>query len=335
MVSIDCGATGTYTESSITWTGDSDIMQTGEVYEVQVSGIPQYMSTLRAFTTRKKNCYTIDAVEGTRYLVRAIFYYGNYDKKASPPTFDLHFDGNYWTSVTTSMEIPYLHEVIYTAKKDSISVCLAQTYPKMFPFINSLEVRTLASGMYGKVDNKFGMVLSLRLAFGTTKFVRYPDDPYDRIWIPLSKPGVFTDASSDASSINISDIPDEPPAAVLQNAIVARNTSAMILLSSGLDSTAEVDVYASLYFSEVSDLLSDEVRSISLSVDDKLDNSLIVPPYGGVEQKILQGKANSNTTVYLRSTSSSTLPPLVNAFEVYRLTDELTDGTSSDDGQYF
>ncbi|KAI3965677.1 hypothetical protein MKX01_010634 [Papaver californicum] len=62
------------------------------------------MSTLRAFPTRKKNCYSIDiddkpedstAVE--EVFVRASFYYGHYANKSNPPTSNLQFNGNSWS----------------------------------------------------------------------------------------------------------------------------------------------------------------------------------------------------------------------------------------------
>ncbi|KAK1588779.1 hypothetical protein Q3G72_026936 [Acer saccharum] len=122
--SIDCGASGSYIESSINWTGDKDLIQNGEAIVVGTSnGLPQAMTTLRVFTTRKKNCYSIAVEKGTRYLLRASFYYGNYDSKSSPPTFDLQFDGNHWITVATSMDTAIFHEAIYVAKGDAISVC--------------------------------------------------------------------------------------------------------------------------------------------------------------------------------------------------------------------
>ncbi|KAI3929537.1 hypothetical protein MKX01_025705 [Papaver californicum] len=64
------------------------------------------MSTLRAFPTRKNNCYSIDIENKSedstmveRVLVRANFYYGNYDNKSSPPTFNLQFNGNSWKQI--------------------------------------------------------------------------------------------------------------------------------------------------------------------------------------------------------------------------------------------
>ncbi|KAL6200068.1 hypothetical protein ACLB2K_029850 [Fragaria x ananassa] len=91
FLSIDCGSSESFTDkNSIKWVGDDDFIQNGKSQMVQIpNGVSQEMSTLRVFTTRKKNCYSIDAEKGAQFLVRGSFYYGNYDKKSAPPSFDV------------------------------------------------------------------------------------------------------------------------------------------------------------------------------------------------------------------------------------------------------
>ncbi|XP_042505624.1 uncharacterized protein At1g24485-like [Macadamia integrifolia] len=153
FVSIDCGgSSNVYTdEKGIKWSGDDPFIQTGKNAVVQTSNsnsISHVMNTLRVFPTHnKKNCYSINATNGEKFLVRASFYYGNYDNKSSPPSFDLHFNGNKRTTVVTSSEELVSKVSIYNVKVDAISVCLAQTHPNQLPFISALEVRSLASTM--------------------------------------------------------------------------------------------------------------------------------------------------------------------------------------------
>ncbi|XP_043711514.1 probable LRR receptor-like serine/threonine-protein kinase At1g05700 [Telopea speciosissima] len=167
FLSLDCGSSSSsvYTDAiGITWTGDDSYINTGENKVVQTpNSVSEVMNTLRVFSTRKKNCYSIPFTKGTKALVRASFYYGNYDKKSSPPTFAILLDGNRWATVKTSIGID-LHyvEAVFVERSDSISVCLAQTHPNQLPFISSLEVRTLESTLY-------------------------PDDLYDRIWFPARR----------------------------------------------------------------------------------------------------------------------------------------------------
>lgn len=175
-MSIDCGASDSYytDENLQVWIGDNDLIQNGESKVVQSGSkvSDHVMSTLRVFTTRKKNCYTIDAAKGQQVLVRASFYYGNYDKKSAPPVFDLQFDGNYWGTVETSSEDVISYEAIYVVKGSEISVCVAQTTPNQFPFISALEVRSLDSNMYSHVDAQYALFLKSRIAYGANTTIR-------------------------------------------------------------------------------------------------------------------------------------------------------------------
>ncbi|CAB4282568.1 unnamed protein product [Prunus armeniaca] len=174
LVSIDCGSSDSYTdENSIKWVGDDDFVQNGKSQVVQTTnGVSHVMGTLRVFSTRKKNCYSIKAEKGSQFLVRASFYYGNYDKKSAPPSFDLQLDGNYWNTIQTSAEGVVYDEVIYITKGDSIELCLAQTQPNQLPFISAIEIRGLASEMYNHVDSEYAMLLTRRVAYGATEAIR-------------------------------------------------------------------------------------------------------------------------------------------------------------------
>lgn len=173
-MNIDCGASGTNTdEYSLVWIGDDSLIQNGEAKTVQSgSNVDNVMSTLRVFFTRKKNCYTVGATKGEQVLVRASFFYGNYDQKSAPPTFDLQFDGNHWGTVETSSEDIVFYEAVYVAKGSETSVCVAQTAPNQFPFISALQVRSLGSNMYSHVDAQFALFLKARVAYGANTTIR-------------------------------------------------------------------------------------------------------------------------------------------------------------------
>lgn len=137
------------------------------------SSVSPVMDSLRAFTTRSKNCYSVKATRGERVLIRASFHYGNYDNKSSPPTFDLHFDGNLWASVETSSDGLVYYELIYVVKGDNVSVCVAQTEPDRFPFLSALELRSLLPTMYDKLDRNYPLYLIGRVAFGANADIRF------------------------------------------------------------------------------------------------------------------------------------------------------------------
>ncbi|XVF05591.1 hypothetical protein REPUB_Repub05bG0185900 [Reevesia pubescens] len=332
-VSIDCGSSEIYSdEYFIGWVGDENYIQHGESVELQSSNsVYRPMRTLRVFDTeRKKNCYSIVTDKGTKVLVRASFFYGNYDGKSTPPSFDLQFNGNHWVTVETSSDEIVYYEAIYVNKMDTVSVCVAQTSPNMFPFISAIEVVNLDSKMYGGLDTNHALMLRRRVAYGSKEIIRSSDDIYDRIWVPAINGGDFTVLTNDEFVVDVS-LDDYPPKAVFQNAFTTNRTSISISLGTNLPTT-KVPIYMNMYFVEVSELGSTEKRSFELYVDGKSSSDPFIPSYEKAGQMSLTNfTASSNTTFSLVASSDSTLPPLINALEVFTISDELTDGTNSDD----
>ena len=103
------------------------------------------MNTLRFFPNQTdNNCYVIPLkFPGFNHIVRAGFYYGNYDGLSKTPTFDLKIDRENWTTVNTSSSVdgglPIYHEAIYLTRSGNLTVCLVQTRDGELPFISSLE----------------------------------------------------------------------------------------------------------------------------------------------------------------------------------------------------
>ncbi|KAL5079425.1 hypothetical protein RYX36_007846 [Vicia faba] len=328
FVSINCGSSKSFIdENNIKWSGDYDYIQNGAPQEVYLGSSP--LSTLRLFTTRKKNCYSIKVPRGEKVLARASFYYGNYDNKFSPPIFDLQFDGNYWASVNTSSIYYVDYEAIYVTKGNFTSICVAQTKDNQFPFISSLEVRSLDPKMYSHVDSNHALILQWRYAFGGNQTIRYPEDIFDRIWTPAY--GILlSEVKSEESSIDVSTSEDQPPKSALQNAIVSSSTNSYIEFINRLPKD-EQPVYINAYFSEVMESAFGK-RSIQMYIDDKPFLSPIVPPLGSVKEVYITNiTASANTSFVLRASDSSTFPPILNALEVFTITDAFNAGTDSRD----
>ncbi|PKI61976.1 hypothetical protein CRG98_017702 [Punica granatum] len=66
-----------------------------------LSGIEQ-LNPLCVFTEQNKNHYILPVTTSRRYFIKEAFHYGNYDGLSQAPTFDLKFDGNKWTTVSTN-----------------------------------------------------------------------------------------------------------------------------------------------------------------------------------------------------------------------------------------
>ena len=61
--------------------------------------INQTLITLRSFPEGERNCYTLKPKQDKqnqkqKYMIRAIFSYGNYDLKNQAPTFDVYLGVN-------------------------------------------------------------------------------------------------------------------------------------------------------------------------------------------------------------------------------------------------
>lgn len=186
--------------------------------------------------------------------------------------------------------------------------------------------------MYSHVGPEYALFRQIRIALGGYQTVRYPQDAYDRRWAPGYGFGL-EEVTSEASSIDVSTAEDAPPEAVLKNATTANNTLEYISLITNLPDF-HVPVYITTYFSEVTASTTLQGRrSFQLCVDDQPYSKPIIPPFGSVaEVYIANITASSNTSFTLVPTSDATLPPLINAFEVYSVSDALTPGTHFKDG---
>lgn len=139
---------------------------------------------------------------------------------------------------------------------------------------------------------------------------------------------------------------DQPPQAVLRNAIASTSTMVPVVLDIARTSTmgpaildtnvpGEKIFYIAIYFSEVIQLELSHKRSIQIYIDnDPYNLDPIIPPFGSVlEVPITNLTAFLNTTITVWAASNSTLPPLINAYEVYAVFKAQPSGTNSKDGQ--
>ncbi|XP_020266813.1 putative leucine-rich repeat receptor-like protein kinase At2g19210 [Asparagus officinalis] len=195
FISIDCGISeGRSYDDEITeipYICDTPFTDSGANYNISANylsnSLPTQLSSLRSFPDGSRNCYTLRPVlKGLKYSIRAMFMYGNYDGLNKPIVFDLHLGVNLWKTINISdASRVYMAEVLTVAEAHFISVCLVGTNSGT-PFISSLELRPLKMYMYPAVNATSSLVLFRRLNMGsaTDQPLRYPDDPYDRIWHP-------------------------------------------------------------------------------------------------------------------------------------------------------
>lgn len=164
--------------------------------------------------------------------------------------------------------------------------------------------------------------------------VRNTDDPYDRIWLPGISGNSLESLTSDATTIDTSH-GDQPPQQVLQNAISTSNSLAIITWNMSFLPIDNVPIYMNMYFSEVTQLDDNQTRSFRIFKDTESFSDPILPPYGDFTQMYVSNLTVSpDTTFSVVKTTNSTLPPLINALEIFIVGDALTNGTNSQDGMY-
>ena len=181
FLSIDCGLdpnSGGYPDSNTGIDYVPDGAYVDDAGENRVT--PGYerspyttLQTLRSFPSGERNCYALPTVAGTKYLVRAILAYGNYDgKNSSSLEFDMHLGANRWTTVYPDATSSYVYEAIFVAWAEWAPWCLVNT-DHGTPFVSVLELRPLGVGddLYPQVAP--GLMLSMykRLNMGKTASV--------------------------------------------------------------------------------------------------------------------------------------------------------------------
>jgi hypothetical protein len=124
------------------------------------SGLADRYFNIRYFPTRERNCYTLPSLTpGGKYLVRAGFGYGNYDKLNRPPTFDLYLGVTYWTTVTiVDSREAYVFEIIAVSPANFLQICLVDI-GSGYPFISVIDLRPLTSDLYPEANVTQSLVL--------------------------------------------------------------------------------------------------------------------------------------------------------------------------------
>ncbi|CAL9764343.1 unnamed protein product [Musa acuminata subsp. burmannicoides] len=333
FISLDCGygrdAQAYYVGllSGITYVSDAPYTDSGETHNISSVyasvTLPQRFLTVRSFPSGARNCYTFKSMTPRlKYLIRASFLYGNYDSKnSSSVQFDLHLDVNFWkTMIMTSRSMRYYTETIMEATTDLISVCLVNT-GRGTPFISSLVLRPLNRTLYPVVNASLSLIISSRFDMGRiVDSVRFPSDPHDRISNPFDDTTSLTKTLTNLTVENPVDDHFEAPHVVMETAVVPVNTNKLELSLTtepgGLD-----EYYAVLHFSELKPLLQNESRQFFVYLGGTLQNDAkpFTPDYlsSSAVYSTNPTSAPTHYNISLVATSDSTLPPILNAAEVF------------------
>ncbi|GMI77965.1 hypothetical protein like AT4G29990 [Hibiscus trionum] len=337
FLSIDCGVEDEYLDhpTGIWFKSDKEFIGTGENHEI----MPEYYSvneqfgrrykTLRSFPNGTKNCYTLklEGAKNSSFRIRASFSYGNYDRQNQPPKFDLYLGVNYWATVEFNFTRLF-YEIIYVFPTDTQYVCLVNTGSGS-PLISSLEIRPSNVSTYGNGSSLENMrIYDVNSGLGQQFGVRYKDDIYDRIWYPYRLPNsVPVSTTSDIDTRDGGNL-YKLPVEVLRTAVQPPNGSNSMTGSFAYLSDYEYNVY--FHFAELEDF-EDKLREISITVNGILQGPFTLEYLKPLSKSFLNLRIEGEITFTIASTKESGLPPILNAFEIYQLTQFELSATNQSD----
>ncbi|XP_044983825.1 LRR receptor-like serine/threonine-protein kinase IOS1 [Hordeum vulgare subsp. vulgare] len=344
FISIDCGYTARpeYTDrkTNLTYVSDAGFTDAGLSHTVDLgrvlrADLAQRYSTVRFFPNGTRNCYTMRSLEsGGKYFVRAVFAYGDYDTLNKPPTFDLYFGVNYWTTVTiVNASMPYGFDMIGISPANYLQICLVNTESGT-PFISGLDLRPLAANLYPEVNLTQSLVLLSffrpTVAFGFNRYhfgtddhhIRYPVDPYDRVWQKYEDVPSWTDVLNKTNGTVKNPLTDQygPPSALMRSASTPLNASRMDIswsTDSSMSPAADTSYIVLLYFTELE--VVQGTRQFHVFVNNNPLEAAFSPTF--LETTVLRGTVQGPGPhiVSLVETSSSTHQPVISAMEIYML----------------
>ncbi|KAJ9559080.1 hypothetical protein OSB04_013694 [Centaurea solstitialis] len=355
FISLDCGGQSNFTDDlTLEWTPDTQLIY-GITTNISVTNEtrPQYQ-TVRYFPAdSRKYCYTLNVKSRSRYLIRATFLYGNFDSNNVYPKFDISMGPTRWATIVISdANVIESEELIFLASGPTVSVCLSNATTGQ-PFISTLELRPFNGSIYlTPFENQFFLSVSARINFGAENedpvryplwklfnyHLRYPDDPFDRIWQSdlVKKANYLVDVAAGTDRIS-TELPidtgkdEQPPQKVMQTAVVGRNGTLTYRMN--LDGFPGFG-WAYTYFAEIEDLEATETRKFRL----------VLPGAPELSKPIVNIQENAQGTYRLYEpgyenislpfvlsfkfgkTADSTQGPLVNAIEISKYL-KISDGS--------
>ncbi|XP_019091365.1 PREDICTED: leucine-rich repeat receptor-like serine/threonine-protein kinase At2g14510 isoform X1 [Camelina sativa] len=328
FISIDCGLPSNespYVEpvTDITYTSDAGFVhggKTGTIKKVsETDFIAKPYRVLRYFPDGTRNCYSLNVTQDTNYLIRTVFVYGNYDGLNIFPRFDLYLGPNIWKSLDLRRTGfgAVVEEIIHVTRSNILDICVVKTGTST-PLISAIELRPLP---YNTYPAQTGSLKNLVRYYFTTsnKTILHPKDVHDRVWNPYFQP----EWTHIDTTLNVSDSSGgyDLPQDVIATAATPTNASEPLIFTWNLES-ADDETYAYIYVADIQQVRANETREIEIVGNGKV----IFPPY---RPKKFEVGMLTNTVplkceggggvcrVQLSETPRSTLPPLMNALEIF------------------
>ncbi|EOA12886.1 hypothetical protein CARUB_v10025859mg [Capsella rubella] len=326
FINLDCGLPANepspYREEStgLQFSSDATFIKSGKTGMIQANWMDDFLkpsTTLRYFPEGRRNCYNLKVEKGRNHLIRARFVYGNYDGLDTGPKFDMYIGPNRWITIDLERRVNGTREeILHIPTLNSLQICLVKT-GMTTPLISALEIRPMANDSYSTKSGSLEL-FSRRYISNSSSSLRFPDDVYDRqwssyirsAWTPISTTSVVSNSNS-----------YEPPKVALTTAAVPTNVSAPLTIEWTAENPDD-QFYLYEHFAEIQDLQANDTREFNILLNEKLlygpliPSKLVLTTIFSRSPIICDG---GECSLQLIRTNRSTLPPLINAFEVYRV----------------
>ncbi|KAI3919755.1 hypothetical protein MKX01_000196 [Papaver californicum] len=330
---IDCGATSSNNTSGFQeWELDFDFISSGvsKTLNPIPNFLPIHLQTLRSFPlgdgSPKKFCYDVPAVPRTKYLVRTSYFYGgvNGNDVPIPPVFDQIIDGTIWGIVNTTDDfvngVPSYYEGVFVARVKEISVCVAiNTNTESDPFINAVELIQLDDSVYNTTEfGNVGLSLVARNSFGYPQtLIRYPDDPFDRMWKPS---GESYSTPKSVKDIDVAGFWNLPPLNVFETALTTEQENPVNLdLQWPTVSLPNSTYYIALYFADGRNSSLGSSRTFNITINGIQYFQNLNATTAGAVVFASRWPLSGFNTISLIPVDRSVVGPLINAGEIFNL----------------
>ncbi|KAJ4806868.1 Leucine-rich repeat protein kinase family protein [Rhynchospora pubera] len=207
----------------------------------------------------------------------------------------------------------FFYEIIGIAPDNFIHVCLVNTGHGI-PFISTLELRPLSAALYELANSSESLMLYTRKDVGSnTDVVRFPDDAHDRVWLNWTKSAwktISTNSSIDGFTYDV-------PSVVLQTAVIPSDPKGPIEIGWSTSNTS-TKFFVLLHYADIQTWPNNSLREFNVYANgDQVGNSPVALGYLNPGYISYTHTGQTNYSVSLKSTPNATLPPILNAFEIY------------------
>ncbi|VVB16611.1 unnamed protein product [Arabis nemorensis] len=326
FISLDCGLPATerspYDEpkTGLRFYSDEKFIQSGKTGRVRVNP-DEYLKpyqTLRYFPDGIRNCYNLNIEKGRKHLIRAFFSYRNYDGLDINPTFDLYLGPNMWTTIDLQIQVNGTRaEILHIPTSNSLQICLVKTGTTT-PLISTLEIRPMGNDTYITKSGSLNLFGRIYLR-DSDKYIRYPSDIYDRVWTSyFMKEWTQISTTLEVSNSN----KYVPPKDVLATAATPTNSSAPLTIQ-WRSSNVNDQYYLYVHFAEIQELQTNSTREFNVVWDGETSDPIIPTKFNidTIYRRFPSTCKGGECNFQLRRTNRSILPPLLNALEVYTVTE--------------